>query len=100
MFVIYDGVLGGSMTFIGPFLTNEDAVAYCELNDTPKTNVIELTEPREESGSVYDLLKTLGDALDEAANNLSDDEVSQELSEELSGHALNCRTATMEFKPL
>lgn len=101
MFIIYDGNIVNGMKFIGPFLTHDAAMEYC-CGDDIQANIIELTEPREESGSIYDLLKIVGDALDEAANTLSnndEDKNAQDLAEELTGHAMNCRTATLEYEP-
>lgn len=70
MFMICFGNVVDGFTFTGPFLDHEAAVAYCD-GDDDQWNIVPLNTPNEDSGSVQELLVTVGDILTVAADELS-----------------------------
>ena len=53
MFVVAYGNFVDGFSFVGPFIDHDSALLYCEDDDT-EWHIVELSEPRECSGSVYD----------------------------------------------
>jgi hypothetical protein len=58
MFVIVYGNFVDGLSFVGPFINHDSALLYCE-GDNTEWHIVELSEPRECSGSVYDLIDEL-----------------------------------------
>lgn len=58
MFVIVYGNFLYGLSFVGPFINHDSALLYCE-GDNTEWHIVELSEPRECSGSVYDLIDEL-----------------------------------------
>ena len=66
MFMICLGNVVDGFTFTGPFLDHDSALAYIE-DDDDQWNIVPLNTPNEDSGSVQELLVTVGDILTVAA---------------------------------
>lgn len=89
MFIIAYGDIVDGMTFVGPFLTHDDAVLHCEGDDTAWHIVPLIPPPDSTAGSLQSKLSEMGDQLDEVAVALAGPLIGP--SEETSSYVSNLR---------
>lgn len=64
--IMYNSPVSG-LAFVGPFVAESDAVAYCQDDEGPY-EIVPISAPREQCGSLYDLLSNVADDMEGAAD--------------------------------
>jgi hypothetical protein len=95
MYVVLYGNPFEGMSLVGPFMSIDDAQTYV-FGEAGAWHIVKIEQPPEGCDSLYDKLNEVAEAIDDAANFLTEEQIlpcetGNSIAERLAFHAMTCR---------